>query len=257
MAWANTYANGAAVETSKQTSSSILFAHSGYGTVIRQVETVETKEVRGLDESAAREKGGTISDSTAQHQAWAHIFGRTHSISYLTGSKTEYSAARRDESGQWVVTETKHTFSISPANLPTDWGTTELDADGNAVSLSSGGDAAISVSVEKTVSRLAWDVFQTLTTTVKEIRHVNTEANARSLVSANTPATQATPATVYYHSTLNGNDTVSSWVSYMNGTEKFASARRVSESEGWTVTVTEKVYGWSSPRAATDGNGWR
>ena len=266
MAWIDTYANGAAVETSKQTASSILFALSGQ-TTIRQKETVETKEVRCLTESAARNKGGTVSDNTSQNVRWAHFSNRTYSITYLTGSKTEYSAARRDESGQWVVTETKRTFSTHPATLPNAWGSTELDAEGNAISLSAAGDAAVAISIDKTSSRIIWDVFQTVKTTVSEIRHIDTKAHADTIVENNTPNSGATNATVYHHQMVSlsttgqgtPQDMVTAWVRYMSGTDKFATARYCGASEGWTVTVTQKDYDWSSPNpySSVTGEGWK
>ena len=111
MSWSNVYSCGLSVDTSKRTESSILFSN-GLDITVRQWECVSTQEVRALAESAATGKvpncasAVTGSDSTVQTVYYRHIDGRTVSITVTTGSKTQYSAARRDESGQWVCTET-------------------------------------------------------------------------------------------------------------------------------------------------------
>ena len=258
MGWNTT---GTDVCISKQTTSSILFAASGQ-TTIYQRETAVTTETRGLTEAAAKGMADAASgdDTTVEATYYAHINGTTYSFNAITsGSRKDKGAARRDESGQWVYTETVRTFST--VGLSNVWGTTPLDSDGNAITLSQGG-TEVTVSVDKSVSRLAWDVFQTVTTTVKEYRRVNSQANASAIVSAAAAATNVTQQTVYRHQIVEqagqaDQDLVSAWANFMGGTEKFASARYVSAAEGWTVTVTQKDYGWSSPNAAASGSGWR
>ncbi|MBQ2629422.1 MAG: hypothetical protein IJG13_07075 [Kiritimatiellae bacterium] len=259
MAWSTT---GTEVCVSKQTTSSILFAASGQ-TTIYQRETDVTTETRGLTEAVAKGMADAAAgdDTTVEATYYAHINGTTYSFKAITsGSRKEKGSARRDESGQWVYTETVRTFSTTAiSNLV--WGTTPLDADGNAITLSSTG-SEVMVSVDKSVSRLAWDVFQTVTTTVKEYRRVDTQAHAEAIVSAAASATNVTQQTVYRHQIVEqagqaDQDLITAWVTFMSGTEKFASARYVSAAEGWTVTVTQKDYGWSSPNAAASGNGWR
>lgn len=251
---------GTEVDTGKQTSSSILFPATGGVPTVRQFETVETKEVRGLTSTAAKGMVTTVNiDATVQTTYWKHINGRTYTFTATTGTRTEKSAARRDESGQWVYTETTHTFSTSAiATTGTGaWSTVELDGDGNAITLSAGGDSPITISIEKTSSRIAWNVFQTVKTTVSEIMHINSKANADSIVNANTPSSGAVPATVNHYQEIDGVNMITAWVVYMSGTEKFATARYCGAADGWTVTVTEKVYGWASPEAAGYGDGWR
>lgn len=254
MAWGTT---GTDVETGKQASSSILFAATGNAATIRQYVVVETKEVRGLTDSAAKGMV-TVSniDNTSQTTYWRHINGRTYSFTATTGTRYEKSAARRDESGQWVYTLTTRTYSTSAIS---GWSTTELDAEGNAVTLSSGGDSPVNISIDKSTSRIAWDVFQTVKTEVSEIRHIDTKANADSIVNTNTPASGATPQYVSYYSydSQHNEYRAGAWVMYMGGVEKFASARYCGAADGWTVTVTQKTYSWASPRAAAGGEGWR
>lgn len=259
MGWNTT---GTDVCISKQTTSSILFAASGQ-TTIYQRETAVTTETRGLTEAAAKSMAdaATGDDTTVEATYYMHINGTTYSFRAITsGSRKDKGAARRDESGQWVYTETVHTFSTTEISGSV-WGTTPLDSDGNAITLSQGG-SEVTVSVDKSVSRLAWDVFQTVTTTVKEYRRVNSQANATAIVSAAAAATNVTQHVVYHHQIIEhagepNQDMITAWVTYMGGTEKFASARYVSAAEGWTVTVTQKNYGWSSPTAAASGTGWR
>ena len=254
--WGST---GTTVATGKQSASSILFARPGSATV-RQWEVVETSEVRGLTEDAAKDAvpdtaaETTNIDNTTQTQYWASIGGRTYSITATTGTKTERGAARKDESGQWVRTDTVHTYFVTglDANV---WGTTELDEDGNAATLTANGTEVV-VGYDRTTSRVCWDVYSQLTTTVKEYRNIDTKAHAESIVNNNTSNGTGT-TTVNYHQNLNGSDFQSAWVTVPSGTDKFASARYCGKSRGWTVTVTIKAYSWTSPRAAASGEGWR
>ena len=259
MGWNTT---GTDVCISKQTTSSILFAASGQ-TTIYQRETAVTTETRGLTEAAAKSMAdaATGDDTTVEATYYAHINGTTYSFNAITsGIRKDKGAARRDESGQWVYTETVHTFSTTEISGSV-WGTTPLDEDGNPITLTAAGHEVM-VSIDKSVSRLAWDVFQTVTTTVKEVRHVNTQANATAIVNAAAAASNVTQQTVYRHQIISqagqaDQDLITAWVTFMSGTEKFASARYCGAADGWTVTVTQKDYGWSSPTASASGNGWR
>lgn len=250
---------GTTVATGKQSASSILFARPGSATV-RQWEVVETSEVRGLTEAAAKDAVPDTAaetaniDNTTQTQYWASIGGRTYSITATTGTKTERGAARKDESGQWVRTDTVHTYFTTGLDTSI-WGTTELDEDGNAATLTASGTEVV-VGYDRTSSRVAWDVYSQLSTTVKEHRNIDTQAHAQSIVDSNSSNGSGT-VTVSYHQTLDGRDFISAWVAVPSGADKFASARYCGKSRGWTVTVTIKAYSWTSPRAAASGEGWR
>lgn len=259
MAWGST---GTTVDMSKQAASTILFALSGQNT-IRQWESVTTSEVRGIQESTAKSgvpssaSDVTSLDSTTQTHYWAHIGGRTYSITVTTGTKTEKGAARKDDSGQWVRTDTVHTFFVTGLNTNV-WGTTELDADGNAVTLTSGG-TEVTVGYDRTTSRVAWDVYSVVTTTVKEFRNIDSLAHAQTIVNNNSSSGQGTSTIGYFQRlTPSSQDYIAySWVIVPSGTDKFASARYGGAQQGWTVTATIKTYTWSSPRAAASGTGWR
>lgn len=251
MAWGA----GASVEAGKTSASSILFACNGAATV-RQVEVCESVEVRGMDVTHGKAKvpdePSEIVDNTVQTLYWASIGGVTYAINAVTGTKEEWSAARRDESGQWVATKTTHTYFVTGLDTNV-WGTTELDADGASITLSNGGKA-VTVSRDKTSSLAFRYGSMPLITTVEtvnvEYRYVADEAAASAIVSAN--------------STIAGYETVSTYVAPPDGvlpgpyafftipygTEKFASARYVSPKHGWSVSVTTKTYGF------VQGNGW-
>lgn len=249
MAWNNT---GCDVTLSKQTSSSILFAHSGAATV-RQVEETETMEVRGLTETAGMDKvpsAGSIVDNTVQTTYYAFIDSLVFSITVTTGTKEEWSAARRDESGQWTATKT--TIKYSASGLDTDiWGTTPMNESGVRVSLSASG-VTRTISTDKTASfchKVGGSILSTtIQTTVFETRYIDSEASARAIVDANIGVSGYLTVT-----TKAPDDDISVghawyWIPY--GTEKFASARYVSPSEGWTVTITHKEYSF------IQGQGW-
>lgn len=241
MAWTT---NGCDVDTGKQTASSILFSRSGASTV-RQIETDEVMEVRGLTQSAGKGKvpnAANIVDNTTQTTYYAFIDGLVFSINVITGFKEEWSAARKDESGQWVAT--KHTKTYAVKGLTNVWGTTQLDSDGTAIVLSTSG-VTRTISRDKTASFVysaEGDVLAaTVTTTVKECRYINSQAAANAIVNANTSVSSMGSAT------HRGLFVIS--IPVTSGTEKFASARYVSPQAGWTVTITEKVFGHS-------GTGW-
>lgn len=252
MGWSTT---GEDVETGKQVASSILFAKNGAET-IRQVETVETEEVRGMLAANAKNKV-VLDDHTEQTVYWANIGGAVYSITVTSGYKVEWSAARVDESGQWVATKRKTTYTTYPAQLPSAWGTTELNAEGQAVALSASGvshDIAVDLSRSVLWSFNGKPVTQTLKTETSEIRYVTNKSAAYSLVSANTSNSVRDVQLVQDVTIVMGNGQTSTfvgaWCIVKSGVEKFASARYVSEKEGWCVTVTTKTHGYEAA-------GWR
>ncbi len=255
MAWGST---GATVVTSKESSSSILFALNGT-TPIRQYECVLTTEIRGLDETTAKGKvpdGSTtaIVDNTVQTTYYTNGLGdgAVYSFTATTGTKTIWSASRVDETNQWVATKKEYTYCTSA--IGNAWGTTKLDTDGEQVSLSQNGTSHV-VSIDKSSSHVFtfynYTLVSTVLTTVTEIRYVDTQAHAETIVNNNTqvasyvrvhtPETTTGPNNQVYPAAF-----VVREIPY--GTEKSASARPVAGA-GWTVTVTTKVYGYT-------GNGW-
>ena len=248
MAWSTT---GTRVKISKVPASTILFSRNG-STTIRQVEVVETAEIRGLTETAANNLCG-ITENTTQTSYYAKIDGDVYSFTATTGVKTEVSGARKDDSGQWVVTERKTTYSVTPSPLPQGWGTTPLNERGEAITLSASGKS-YDVTIDFSSSRL-WvfnnkPVNQTIKAVMSEIRYVTTKAAADSLVTANTIDTVG-DAQLKMDGTITSasgstQTIVIAWCTVKTGTEKFASARYVSEKEGWCVNVTTKTYGYSA-----------
>ena len=248
MAWSTT---GTRVKISKVPASTILFSRNG-STTIRQVEVVETDEIRGLTETAANNLCG-ITENTTQTSYYAKIDGDVYAFTATTGVKTEVSGARKDDSGQWVVTERKTTYSVTPSPLPQGWGTTPLNEFGEAITLSASGKS-YDITIDFSSSRL-WvfnnkPVNQTIKAVVSEIRYVTNKAAADSLVTANTIDTVG-DTTLKMDGTLTmANGTTQTitiaWCIVKTGTEKFASARYVSEKEGWCVNVTTKTYGYSA-----------
>ena len=260
MAWSTT---GTRVKISKVPASTILFSRNGSRT-IRQVEVVETAEIRGLTETAANNLCG-ITENTTQTSYYAKIDGDVYSFTATTGTKTEVSGARKDDSGQWVVTERKTTYSVTPSSLPSGWGTTPLNEQGETISLSASGKSH-DISIDFSASRL-WTfaghpVNQTIKVVMSEIRYVTNKTAADALVTSNTADNVGDTTLTHDVSYNTGAGTTPSisegaWCTVKTGTEKFASARYVSEKEGWCVNVTTKTYGYSA-RMVTAGrtDGW-
>ena len=248
MAWSST---GTDIPQSNVPASTILFCLNGQ-TTIRQIEEVETTETRGLTEAAATALAG-VTDNTTQTAYYALINGTVYQFTATTGTKTEVSAARADDSDQWVATERVTTYSITPSSLPNVWGTTELNANGETIALSSGGTSS-DISIDYSSSRL-WvynnhPVNQTIRTVVTEVKYIDTQAHANALVTANT-SDNLSDTTVKQNGTYtlaNGTTEtyVCAWCTVKTGTEKFASARYVSAKEGWLVTITTKTYGYNA-----------
>ena len=258
MAWSTT---GTRVKISKVPASTILFSRNG-STTIRQVEVVETAEIRGLTETAANDLCG-ITENTTQTSYYAKIDGDVYSFTATTGVKTEVSGARRDDSGQWVVTERKTTYSVTPSPLPSGWGTTPLNERGEAITLSAGGKS-YDVNIDFSSSRL-WTfaghpVNQTIRSVMSEIRYVSTEAAANALVTANTTDTVGNTTLTHDVEYETGpSDTKATmggaWCTVKTGVEKFASARYVSEKEGWCVNVTTKTFGYTANMVSSGNTG--
>jgi hypothetical protein len=246
MSWGTT---GATVVTSKESSSSILFAKNGV-TPIRQYETVETTEIRGLTEVNAKSRVG-VTDSTVQTTYYTNSLGDgvVYSFTALTNTKTEITASRVDETGQWVAVQKVHTYSTS--TIPNTWGTSKIDSDGRAVSLSSSG-VSRNVSYDKSMGYVfsynGNTLYSTNVTEVTEIAYIDTQAHANAIVSSNT--TNSLSYSKVKCVVSNGTYTLQ----VASGTEKHASAHYVDAEHGWSVTVTATTHGWAN--ASNNTNNW-
>ena len=261
MAWHDTATGDCSVDTNKASASSILFAKNSAETV-RQWEVVETTEVRALTEDAGQgkvpdtENEVKSDDATTQATYWANIDGTTYSITVTTGTKTEYGAARRDESGQWVCTKTKHTYFAT--GLTSKWGTTELDENGSAVTLGSGVEQTTSVSRTVTLVRQynadgkAHTVSSATTTTVKEWKYISTEGKAMEYLSGLSQSISYNTYTLtqYAYQLDSALPQFILYATVPEGSESFGEVHYVSKSRGWTATVTTKEY------SAIRTNGW-
>lgn len=245
MAWNTT---GCTVITAKESASSVLFAKDGQ-TTIRQIEIVETTEIRGLTEANAkgRVSGPTLSNDYAETTYYKVIDGATYQFLGRTGTETRHAARRVDETNQWVYTKTETTFSlnVNPTENAYGWSTIEggntLSADGVEVPVSSDKTATYQYKYGGEA------ICATVTTSVVEYRHVTTEGkNAYVALSSagaqmynhNYVRTQAEAGIGNPYGTL-------AYAIFMHGTDTQYSARYVSAQEGWTVTKTTKTYSWT------------
>ena len=248
---------GTNVKTSKTPESTILFSLSGEAT-IRQVEVFTITQTRGLTENDALALTGvTYSSDFASATYYKHISGRTYSFTAnIAGKITTKVASRANEADGWTVTTTEVEYSVTPTPTTKGWSTTPIDSDGNSAALSSGGTSRV-VSYDRAASNVAWDVSSVVTTTTTEIKNIDTQAHAVSIVNANQSDT-AQDDGVNLWQQLDGSWIATAWVRLMIGTQTTANARYVSAEAGWTVTVVTKVYSWSSPRKAANRNseGW-
>jgi len=243
MAWTST---GCTVTVSKESGSSVLFCKDGQ-TTIRQIETVVTTEIRGLDESSAKNKVTAPTYSNYGETTYYKVIdGATYQFLGRTGTETRHAARRVDETNQWVYTKTETTFSlnVNPTANAYGWGTS---AGGNMLTASG---VEVPISNDKTASYqytyAGEAICSTVTTEVVEYRHV-TEAGKNAYV-----ALSSSGARMYKHNYYRTQQEAGSnnqygniaWSIFMHGTDTQYSARYVSAQEGWTVTKTTKQYGW-------------
>lgn len=236
-----------AVSTSKQSTSTIVFCKSGADTV-RQVETETVTEFRALDEASAKAKAG-VADETSQSNYYAAIGGENHSITVVTGTKTEVSARRANEAGGWTVVVRKVDYSVDGLDEDV-WKTTRVVSGGNA-------GAIVSISMSSSHVRTYSDVslYATKTTTVTEHTGLS-QADAQAMLSACAGESTAVERTMVC--TVQGVSsgtwvTVSRcWTTLHVGNSVYASARNVSNEEGYTVTKTVEAYGWSQSGAVNN-----
>ena len=237
---------GVEVTTSKQIASSILFSKRGAQTIYH-VETEVVTEYRGAGVGILDEV--VFSDNTSQAEYWAMIDGTVYAMTVTSGTRTTWSASRNAK-GVWTGVKRVVTFTSNPATIPSPWGTTKLDSDGRAMTLSSSG-VSHTTNLEMSHS-YEWAVADdTLITTVKRkdtaVEFIDTEAHANAVVAANTSNT------LHYRtvSHLLYTFLVPVYASRMVpvGVVKTASASYNSVEKGWTVTIIETTYDWT-------GTGW-
>jgi hypothetical protein len=224
--------------------SSILFARKGSKTVY-QKETAITQLIKGLTEEGGLAQVPVSVDNTTQKTYYALIDEEVFSITVTTGSKTDYSGSRVDDSGQWQVTVTTTEYSVE--NLDTTlWKETKITSDGVEIELSSGG-VEKRISYDKSTSYVfsyaGNTLFSTNTCEVVEFRYIDSYSNATSL------ASRKTSNTIQYKNIQCSNQGGSYWVSLPVGSESHASVSQASDGEGWTVSVTTTTHGWT-------GSGW-
>ncbi len=237
------------VETSKAASSTLLFAKSGKTTVYQREEETVT-EYRGLTETSARGNAG-VTDSTTQ-TAWYGTFGsEDHSITATTGTRTVATAARANEARGWTLTVREVAYSTYPE---------DLTKAGWAQSRTASGAKTRTVSHSKSANHVqTWSycsLFQTKETTVTETTGL-TEADAQALIDDEVAKSSffeqtmrcAVQSYVSLSTTGSGTKdwTTSSWCWAMVqlGTIYYGSARKVSDAEGWSATITKEAYGWT------------
>ena len=233
------------VKTSKQRSSTILFCKSGQ-TTIRQWETETVTEYRGLDAESAQAKVAGTSDLTAQVAYYATFGTEEHSITVTTGTKTEVSAQRVNDANGWNVTVREVSYSVEPnitANGYTGpWKTSRV--------VSGGGTArTVSVNVSSTHIRTFQGValYSTKTVTVKEhpgLSQSDAATLATTLANGTNVAEHVMLCSV--SQTIDGSaiPSMTAWASLHTGKVVYATTRKVSDDEGYTVTETEEVYSW-------------
>lgn len=244
--WTST---GTTVDTSKIASSSILFAKNGSET-IRQAETVETSEIRGLTKTAAKNMAG-VTDNSVQTVYYAHIGDDDHAITVLSGTKIEKSAQRANEADGWTVTVKTTTYSTLPATLPTCWKDNRADAGVSTMNELVSRDRSSSYIWDRSDGNTPNALFATKTTSVYESTGL-TKEEADNIVNGTASENTHTVARIaweVYNGTAGDGLGVGwyawAWASCQVGSDVFASARKVSDEEGWTVTKTVVEHGWS------------
>lgn len=241
--------HAAKVAVSKGASSTLLFAKSGAKEVYQREEETVT-EYRGLTEASAQAKAG-VTDGTTQ-TAWYGTFGsEDHSIVATTGTRTVATAARANEARGWTLTVRETTYSTIPEDLTeAGWAKTLAGDTGET-------GRTRTVSNAKSLSHLqTWSgcaLFQTKETIVEETTGLKDEATAKAkideAVASSSFKLQKYVCSVECYGTWNSADGTKSWQSGswcwtmgQTGTLYYGSSRKVSDAEGWAVTITKEVY---------------
>lgn len=237
MGWDN---EGCRVTTGKASMSSILFARKGSKTVY-QKETAITEVIKGLTEAGGLAQVPASVDNTTQKTYYALIDEEVFSITVTTGSKTDYSGTRVDDSGQWQVTVT--TTEYSAENLDTTlWKENKITSDGIEIELSLGG-VEKRISYDKSTSYIysasEKTLFSTNTCEVTEFRYIDSYSNATAL------ASQKTRNTIQYKRLVCDDGVTIHRITLPIGVESHASVSQGADGEGWTVSVTTTTHGWT------------
>lgn len=233
---------GCDVKTSKQSASTIVFAKNG-STTIRQIETIETTEYRGLDKTSALAKAG-VTDNTVQTKYYATIDGEQYSITLMSGTKTEVTAQRSNEADGWTVTSRVTTYTSNPATSATAftnvWSTSIAASSATGTVESYERSRSHCITCGPTGNRFA--LYSTKTVTVTEYKNL-TQSAAQTLVNNNTADT-VTDKTLYFQNYYDSSWHTGLWYTLQTGTEKRASMRSAGDG-AYSVTVTQTDYGYT------------
>lgn len=237
---------GVSVKTTVNIASAILFSKQG-ATTIYQVEKEEVTEYRGAGEAICNSV--VFSDNTTSTAYYAQIAGEVFSFTATTGTRTQWSATRQ-ANGVWTGVKRVTTFSTNPSPIPSPWGTTKLDGDGNAITLSTSGVSKV-INLDGSAS-YEWAVgsdvlLKKVARKETQVKYVSTQAAAQSIVTANTSNTIV--YTTYSHLLYQFLVPVYCYRMVPVGTIKTANASYVSPEQGWAVTIVETTY-------SASGTGW-
>lgn len=253
MSWLSSSSSGT-VETSKSATTSLLFAKTGQ-TTIRQKETEEVTEYRGLTKDTAQ-KMVAVTDSTTQTTYYKQIGSEVYSITVLSGTKTEISAARNDESDGWHATKRVITYSTEPdltsSKTANGWSTTYP-----TTGTSEGRQVSYSSSTSPVTYYWGASLFSKKEVTTTEYSGL-TQAAAQSLVQSKTSSTVAQKIYQCLSYTTNQGDTarLSGWcyAECTVGTNVYGSAQKVSDTEGYRVTITTEVWTADTHNSSESGS---
>ena len=244
------------VHISKRAASTILFAKSG-ATTIRQVEMETVTEYRALTEASAKSLAGVV-DGTTQTEYYASFDGVLHTISVLSGTKTEKTAARSNEANGWTLTVREVAYSTFPASLPSGWSTSASSSSAQPVSTTT----SISHSRSHVASYGGCTLISTKEVTTGELYSYATSA------AANTAAAEWVAALDSGESALTSLTVCCSWqtsgipggwqyATVNSGVLKYATVRPSSTGSGWMIETTKEKYGWTqSPANGITRNDW-
>ena len=252
MSWLSSSSSGT-VEASKSATTSLLFAKTGQPT-IRQKETEEVTEYRGLTKDTAQGMVD-ISDSTTQTTYYKQIGSEVYSITVLSGTKTAVSAARNDESDGWHATKRVVTYSTNPdltsKTTANGWSTTYP-----TTGTSEGRQVSFSSSTTPVTYYWGAALYSKKEVTVTEYTGL-TQTAAQSLVKSKTSSTIAQKIYQCISYTTQKNQTVWSGSCYAEcttGTNVYASSQKVSDTEGYRVTVTTEVWTADTHNSSESGS---
>jgi len=213
----------------------VILSHDG-ANPLKETQTVETWEYRGLTEAAAKLLTKLSDDNTETVIYYAKR--RTSNVLYQeqylacatkSGTKLDIVAFRADESGKWVARATSVTYGASG----TGWNNIRPEASETGIVVSqSSRTTAMEYGYDNTIVGYKQ---QTITTTVREYPFLTQEE--KNTLCTSSDGTSLAEITYYdTEQTLH-------YFKYKVGTVVDAQARYIDEANGWIVTKTTEVYG--------------